>query len=632
MKYCNTVSVLFLLLFICRVNGLDGRCVSLDENLSEIITEIEDEKTYIIHAPINDINEFRELAEQVSVLKSFGRVLVNISTLADKSFHEIPDGRNHWYEYASYNPTPFKFFPDEKIKPFIPQSFVEKNKILIKAKAEILREYGLKAAFWSYEPNFLPYEFFDQYPQMLGPRVDHPRRSNEPAFAPCISVKATRDMYRRMVSILLKEVPEIEAFFFKTNDAGSGICWSDWQYTGPNGPLHCKDVKMGSRVQKLMNTFKEGANDVGKDIEIYLTGSMFSDEEKAEIYENLPSNCFFQSHNSDKVSGLKSGIVSKYPIRGFIDPIGTIEDVVSTIQDNPQTIFISFRASYDRGYENKEGRQFLLDIVTTALRRKEALKTEELFKEFLKDRGVKKLGEEFYQICKEINKAEEYRSDSVKGLSNIYWTISTRHILRPLVFNPLLLNSEEERYFLPEVFNTSQDEARLDYADIHGGRWSLPYNQGLIYALKLDSVANDLIALFEKSKSLDFVKDWSRSIRIQSSLARTAVHFAEAQKIRDQNRIEIEKGPHGPGKESTWSGDEDLLKFNEIMRQEFDNTQNLIELLENEGMDLICHAVNSVYEDTFLLGPDLIDQLKLKRKIMMKHWTDIEKYLTTPLK
>ena len=66
------------------------------------------------------------------------------------------------------------------------------------------------------------------------------------------------------------------------------------------------------------------------------------------------------------------------------------------------------------------------------------------------------------------------------------------------------------------------------------------------------------------------------------------------------------------------------------MRNEFDNTQELIDLLENGGMDLVCHAQAPFKEDTFLLGADLIEQLKQKRKIMMAHWRDIEGYLTTP--
>ena len=68
------------------------------------------------------------------------------------------------------------------------------------------------------------------------------------------------------------------------------------------------------------------------------------------------------------------------------------------------------------------------------------------------------------------------------------------------------------------------------------------------------------------------------------------------------------------------------------MRDELDNAQELIALLEKGGMDLICHAKDSIHEDTFLLGPDLINQVKKKRKIMLDHWRDIEGYMTSPLK
>ena len=66
------------------------------------------------------------------------------------------------------------------------------------------------------------------------------------------------------------------------------------------------------------------------------------------------------------------------------------------------------------------------------------------------------------------------------------------------------------------------------------------------------------------------------------------------------------------------------------MRNELDNTSELIGLLENGGMDLIIHAEDPALEDTFLLGPDLIDDLEQKREIMLAHWLDIEDYLTSP--
>ncbi|MGV8094575.1 MAG: hypothetical protein AB2L24_22200 [Mangrovibacterium sp.] len=77
-------------------------------------------------------------------------------------------------------------------------------------------------------------------------------------------MRETQEMYTGMVAELLKNVPEINTIFFKTNDAGSGICWSDWQYAGPNGPTHCKDLSMGERVETLMNTFKKGAEKQGR--------------------------------------------------------------------------------------------------------------------------------------------------------------------------------------------------------------------------------------------------------------------------------------------------------------------------------------------------------------------------------
>ena len=68
------------------------------------------------------------------------------------------------------------------------------------------------------------------------------------------------------------------------------------------------------------------------------------------------------------------------------------------------------------------------------------------------------------------------------------------------------------------------------------------------------------------------------------------------------------------------------------MRDELDNTLELIDLLENGGMDLINHANDQKVEDTFLLGSDLIEQLKQKRKIMLDHWLDGEDYMTIPFK
>jgi len=70
----------------------------------------------------------------------------------------------------------------------------------------------------------------------------------------------------------------------------------------------------------------------------------------------------------------------------------------------------------------------------------------------------------------------------------------------------------------------------------------------------------------------------------------------------------------------------------EFMRDELDNTTTLLKVLENGGMSQILTAKNPADEDTFLLGPDLVNQLRQKLAIMRAHWLDSEQYLASPHK
>jgi len=76
-----------------------------------------------------------------------------------------------------------------------------------------------------------------------------------------------------------------------------------------------------------------------------------------------------------------------------------------------------------------------------------------------------------------------------------------------------------------------------------------------------------------------------------------------------------------------------LQLLNEFMRDELDNTTALLDLLESGGgIRQILRAENPGDEDSFLLGPDLLENLKLKRQIMRRHWMDAEEFLASPHK
>ena len=90
--------------------------------------------------------------------------------------------------------------------------------------------------------------------------------------------------------------------------------------------------------------------------------------------------------------------------------------------------------------------------------------------------------------------------------------------------------------------------------------------------------------------------------------------------------------PYVYRKGRNWDGEGDILAWNARMRDELDNTQTLIALLEARGLEQLSHAERAEDEDTFLLGPDIIDQLRTKTRLMREHWLDIQAYLAPPHK
>jgi hypothetical protein len=122
------------------------------------------------------------------------------------------------------------------------------------------------------------------------------------------------------------------------------------------------------------------------------------------------------------------------------------------------------------------------------------------------------------------------------------------------------------------------------------------------------------------------------SLRIYACIMRSIGNFYSVQVIRDRNKARFAGAEQIPGKVASWTGDNDLQMLNEFMREELDNTAELIDILQSGGMSQVQVAPTAEQEDTFLLGPDLIAQLKKKRDIMRRHWKDAERYLATPHK
>ncbi len=204
-----------------------------------------------------------------------------------------------------------------------------------------------------------------------------------------------------------------------------------------------------------------------------------------------------------------------------------------------------------------------------------------------------------------------------------------------MVFNPKLLTSKEESYYLLQVFNVNKNEARTDYIDIHGGRltgpdkWQHPaLTEGLGDLLRAANVLEKL----KDAPDYEWFRNVSLSLKMYVSLIRSINNFYHAQLILDRHKDVICQDQIIMPKTGTRTGDPDYIRWNNILRDEYDNTLELISLLENGGLQYVAKAEDIKNEDTFLLSPEILKQVHNKAQIMRTHWKDVEKYLVSPLK
>ena len=593
-------------------------------------------KTFILKSNTRNLDEFREFVKVAARLKRYGNVQVDIGVLADKSWYEMPAGGSAWHEYATDAPAMFKFFPHPKIAPFLPADWVEKNRKLLLGKAAILREAGLDAAFSSNDTHFLPEAFFRKYPELRGPRVDHPRRSRQEEFSWCVDRPETLAMIEWMAAELKRNVPEIKTIISHNNDSGTGLCWSAALYSGPNGPNFCRGRNVGVRVRGLLEAIHRGFEKGGGKVVTRLTGNFWQNEDEIVI-ANLPPDSFLEGHDRG-VMHVGTLAVDAYPVLGLINPLGVFAAMERYRDPAVRTVFVSTGPYYNRFDEPNDTAARLVDLIEDSIAApSQGLlqrfdKTRKLALESAGEANVSAAFEAFYAL----DQAFRLKQAAAPKYSNLYCGVSMRHMTRPLLIRPDVLTPEQERYFLPYVFNVSVKEARMDYTDLHGSPYAGPASwsdPGVRSALASALDAAGRLEGLKGAPRQAWLRQLALSLRMWASEVRSIHNFYFAQQLRDRNREALSATqPRVPPKEASWDGDRDFIEWTHIQRDELDNAAELAALLARGGAKYIGHVEDPRYEDTFVFGPDLVGDLKRKIDIMREHWIDVQNYLASPHK
>jgi len=599
---------------------------------------------FIVRNAVRDAKEFRELAAAVAPLKRIGEVQVDIGVLADKAWHHVPPGGSPWHEFGLYNTALYNFFPHEKIAPFIPADWVAKNRELLLAKAAILREYKLNAALTSNDTHYMPEAFFRKYPELRGPRVDHPRRTRAEAFSWCVDRPEVQEMIESMMTTMIRNVPEIKTIFAQNNDSGAGLCWASGQYSGPNGPAFCKNRTTGVRLHDLMTVMQRGANKGGGDITIRLAGT-FDEAEEREFQPLLPKNAFLSRpytrrtppEGDQTIVWTGTMIHDAYPVLGLLDVIHLLEALEKTHNSDVKTVVLTVgQPWYFRQNETLPVIKKLVEVVEAyyAAPYSGATGRRALIEKLAAKWGGEKNKVALADALVEMHRVFALKHEAVPGYDFYhfegYMPVSSRFLTRPLLIRPSLLSKDEEAYFLPHVFAVYESEAREDYQDAYETvlqgppTWDFPaVRDFLLGATKAADVLDSLQGAPEK----EWLRDTAVSMRLWAGENRGIHNFHFAQEIRNRHKEEL-SGPVRIPPLNTESGDPDNLRWHKIQRDEFDNTNEMIALLKAGGIKNFAFSKDKKHEDTFLLGPDFLEQMQTKVDLMRAHWRDVDKYLT----
>jgi hypothetical protein len=577
----------------------------------------------LFSCPTSSIEEFRAFAKSAAEL---GATHVYISDLPKSRWLWDLDRNDPYPNWGMLMATIFKVVIPPELKDFLPADYSRKNLEIIRRRSAILKELGLKAAFLGKEPAYLPESVYEAHPDWRGPRCEHPRRSRHAYYAPCIDRPEVLSMYRRAVAELCRVAP-IELFSFLTNDSGSGICWSVSLYPGQNGPAWCRERAYSDRVVGFLSTVQDGARDAGLETEVSFNyGSGYISQ--AEIASVVPYLRPGQAINGKTREGLvpfNTVGFSFYdswtnPVLGIPQVLRVAEQLQAAARDESANLNIVF-CQPDSPELFALLRQFQKKPFRGLMGRIEAVRAAAA------EMAGEDNAEALLGIWEKIDRAVgTVRSMGVDPIM-LVGTINQRWITRPLVPFPMELKPEEKNYYRKFQFQANTEEEASDLMNLQGFEVINGFSGSLLASnlfnraiSDLESAIQDIAGLRQKVGDQEALDRLGLRLKVLICFYRNARNTIQYQDILDRTDYD-----HPPKEENIYplDGDQKLREIQNVTRDEIDNIDELISLLGRSPVPLIDVAPSMDEEDIFLIGPNIVEQLRKKLQIMLRHQLDV---------
>ncbi|MFC2158117.1 hypothetical protein ACFLT9_09800 [Acidobacteriota bacterium] len=165
-------------------------------------------------------------------------------------------------DFYTYCPALDQFVSSRLNQGLYPEEYLKSNLNLLKENSRLAVKYGLVPGLLCFEPRSVPETIFQKYPTIRGARVDHPFRSFKPRYNLSIVHPTVQLHYAELMTNMMKEVPDLGFITIWTNDSGAGFEHTKSLYVGRNGGAYLirewKDDREIARAasQNISNFFR----------------------------------------------------------------------------------------------------------------------------------------------------------------------------------------------------------------------------------------------------------------------------------------------------------------------------------------------------------------------------------------
>ncbi|MBC2603235.1 hypothetical protein [Puniceicoccus vermicola] len=558
----------------------------------------------------------------------------------------LPDHKDPYAAWCNSTPAILRICPPEELHPWVSPEHARECRDFIQQQTSILRSHGLKGVCHTIEPLWLPEEVYRAHPHWRGAQCELGRIASRPYFAPSIDEPEVLDLYRRAMKEFSTQFPEVDFFQFMSNDSGAGVPWTPCIYPGINGPVKHRTRDGGERVADWLKAIQDGAAEAGVRMELNIHSAGFPPELKASIAAKLPSGIFVSGNNGTEETpggpgaSFGGGIWHPaYPVVGMGSPISFLEGL-QQIYNTPKKVVD--RASVQIGIHDLDLAEIFLQSYFRHPDQGLRENTEALLDAataFCEDEThAERVIGAWKKIGGAIHATAQVRQKGL-GLIFNFATVSSRWLLRPLVADPHGLTPEETAHYRDFIFAAEKDKDNPDLGMILGkscfngesamwmARWALQEAIGT-----LRGVAGDLQALAAElpkggAKRVRLLATRTAALACLATNARNCIMFKYSLDIAHHSQY----GPNQMDYDDNIIYDQRALNMRKIAREELDNTAELIRLIESTEEPVIEHAAAPEEESVFVLGPNLVRDLRKKMDVMLDHWQDFETLYPTTM-